>query len=74
MKSNQRNDSSRSFLVNLMSLVDTMMETTLETLKLFEKDCLNTYLKQKCDSENQQIDKRIQVIEEKWVNVANLNF
>ena len=71
MKSNQSNDNDFD---NLMSLVDTMMETTLETLKLFEKDCLNTYLKQKCDLENQQIDKRIQVIEEKWVNIANLIF
>ena len=42
-----------------------MMTGTLETLNLFERDCVNSYLKEKAESEKEKVEKKILDIEEK---------
>ena len=44
------------------------MHETVTMLKLFEKDCMETYVAQEAKTKENSIDERLAVLEKKWVN------
>ena len=49
------------------NLVEEYMHETVTMLKLFEKDCMETYVAHEAKTKENSIDERLAVLEKKWV-------
>ena len=53
--------------------MDVLIGGTLETLDMFERDCLNSYLTQKANAETERVENKIRIVDEKWVENSRQN-
>ena len=54
-------------MIFFSNLVEEYMHETVTMLKLFEKDCMETYVAQEAKNKENSIDERLAVLEKKWV-------
>ena len=51
--------------INIFLLVETYIKETVEMLKLFEKDCMDTYVALEAKTKENSVDERLCVLEKK---------